>query len=108
VGRRFLSPPVVEIAIDGYIEHSKPSQFDPNETQGPRRSELRQVAAGSGMHGEIVERLTVMVGGMPEREASGHSHRPGQRLHREPGAALVGQFKELCRFSVNGKRSVNR
>jgi len=46
------------------------------------------------MHGEIVERLTVMVGGMPEREASGHSHRPGQRLHREPGAALVGQFKE--------------
>src|SRR5579862_5706897 len=36
-GRRFLCPPVREIAIDAYIEQSKSSSFDPHETLTPRQ-----------------------------------------------------------------------
>jgi len=44
-GRRFLSPPVTEIAINAYIEGSKRVPFDPHETLTPRQREVLQLAA---------------------------------------------------------------
>src|SRR6266852_3596494 len=44
-GRRFLSPPVTEIAINAYLEQSKTAPFDPHETLTPRQREVLQLAA---------------------------------------------------------------
>src|SRR5258707_1361231 len=42
-GRRFLSPPVSEIAIDAYIQQAKAGPFDPHETLTPREREVLQL-----------------------------------------------------------------
>jgi two-component system, NarL family, response regulator NreC len=44
-GKRFLSPPVTEIAIDTYIEQAKAGPFDPHETLTAREREVLQLAA---------------------------------------------------------------
>jgi two-component system, NarL family, response regulator NreC len=58
-GRRFLSPPVTEIAIDAYIEQSKTGPFDPHETLTPRHREVLQLAAEGKTNAEIAGRLNV-------------------------------------------------
>lgn len=58
-GRRFLSPPVTEIAINAYIEQSKMGTFDPHETLTPRQREVLQLAAEGKTNGEIAARLNI-------------------------------------------------
>jgi two-component system response regulator NreC len=58
-GRRFLSPPVTEIAINAYIEQSKTGSFDPHETLTPRQREVLQLAAEGKTNPEIAERLNI-------------------------------------------------
>jgi DNA-binding NarL/FixJ family response regulator len=58
-GRRFLSPPVTEIAINTYIEQSKTGPFDPHETLTPRQREVLQLAAEGKTNAEIAERLNI-------------------------------------------------
>jgi two-component system response regulator NreC len=58
-GRRYLSPPVTEIAIDAYIEQSKTGLFDPHDTLAPRQREVLQMAAEGKTSGEIAERLHI-------------------------------------------------
>jgi two-component system response regulator NreC len=58
-GRRFLSPPVTEIAINAYIEQSKTGTFDPHETLTPRQREVLQLAAEGKTNAEIATRLHI-------------------------------------------------
>jgi len=58
-GRRFLSPPVTDIAIDAYIEQAKAGPFDPHETLTTREREVLQLAAEGKTNSEIAERLHI-------------------------------------------------
>jgi DNA-binding NarL/FixJ family response regulator len=58
-GRRFLSPPVTEIALNAYIEQSKAGVFDPHDTLTPRQREVLQMSAEGKTNGEIAERLNI-------------------------------------------------
>lgn len=58
-GRRFLSPPVTEIAINAYIQQSKSGPFDPHETLTPRQREVLQLAAEGKTNAEIAARLKI-------------------------------------------------
>ena len=58
-GRRFLSPPVTEIAINDYIEQSKSGPFDPHDTMTPRQREVLQLAAEGKTNAEIATRLNI-------------------------------------------------
>ena len=58
-GRRFLSPPVTEIAINAYIEQSKMGTFDPHETLTPRQREVLQLTAEGKTNAEIAARLNI-------------------------------------------------
>lgn len=56
-GRRYLSPPVSDIAIDAYIEQARAAPFDPHETLSAREREVLQLAAEGKTSPEIAERL---------------------------------------------------
>jgi DNA-binding NarL/FixJ family response regulator len=58
-GRRFLSPPVTEIAISAYIEQSKTGPIDPHESLSPRQREVLQLVAEGKTNAEIAARLTI-------------------------------------------------
>jgi two-component system, NarL family, response regulator NreC len=58
-GRRFLSPPVTEIALDAYVEQTKMGSFDPHETLTPRQREVLQLAAEGKANAEIAARLHI-------------------------------------------------
>jgi two-component system response regulator NreC len=58
-GRRFLSPPVTEIAIDAYIEQARAGPFDPHETLTPREREVLQLAAEGKTNPEIAAHLHI-------------------------------------------------
>jgi two-component system response regulator NreC len=58
-GRRFLSPPVTEVAIDAYIEQAKAGSFDPHETLTVREREVLQLAAEGKTSTEIAGRLHI-------------------------------------------------
>jgi DNA-binding NarL/FixJ family response regulator len=58
-GRRFLSPPVTEIAIQAYIEQTKTGLFDPHATLTPRQREVLQMGAEGKTNSEIAERLHI-------------------------------------------------
>jgi len=58
-GRRFLSPPVTEIAINAYIEQSKSGSFDPHDALTPRQREVLQLAAEGKTNSEIAARLNI-------------------------------------------------
>jgi DNA-binding NarL/FixJ family response regulator len=58
-GKRYLSPPVNEIAIDAYIEQAKESPFDPHETLTAREREVLQLAAEGKTSSEIAARLHI-------------------------------------------------
>lgn len=58
-GRRFLSPPVTEIAINAYIEQSKSGPIDPHETLTAREREVLQLSAEGKTNPEIATRLHI-------------------------------------------------
>jgi DNA-binding NarL/FixJ family response regulator len=58
-GRRFLSPPVNETAINAYIELSKSSSFDAHDTLTPRQREVLQLTAEGKTSGEVAARLNI-------------------------------------------------
>jgi DNA-binding NarL/FixJ family response regulator len=58
-GRRFLSAPVTEIAINAYIEQAKAGSFDPHETLTAREREVLQLAAEGKTSPEIARRLHI-------------------------------------------------
>jgi len=58
-GRRYLSPPVTEIAISTYIEQRQTSAFDPHETLTARQREVLQLAAEGKANVEIAARLNI-------------------------------------------------
>lgn len=58
-GRRYLSPPVNEIALDAYIEQARTSTFDPHDTLTPRQREVLQMTAEGKTMAEIAGRLNI-------------------------------------------------
>jgi RNA polymerase sigma factor (sigma-70 family) len=58
-GRRFLSPPVNEAAINEYIQLSKSSSFDAHDTLTPRQREVLQLTAEGKTNGEVAARLNI-------------------------------------------------
>jgi DNA-binding NarL/FixJ family response regulator len=58
-GRRFLSGPVTERAIEAYIEQSRAAELDPHETLTPREREVLHLAAEGKTSSEIAARLHV-------------------------------------------------
>ena len=87
-GRRFLSPPVTEIAIDAYIEQTKAGPFDPHETLTTREREVLQLVAEGKKSPEIAARLH-----LSQRTVENH------RTHLMRKLALENQ-SELVRYAI--------
>jgi two-component system response regulator NreC len=83
-GRRFLSPPVTEIAINAYIEQSKTGPIDPHETLTPRQREVLQLAAEGKKNAEIAARLNIS-----QRTVENHRATLMQRLGLQNQTALI-------------------
>jgi two-component system response regulator NreC len=83
-GRRFLSPPVTEIAIDAYIEQSKTGPFDPHETLTSRQREVLQLVAEGKTNAEIAARLNIS-----RRTVENHRSTLMQRLGLENQTDLI-------------------
>ncbi len=58
-GRRFLSPPVTEYAIDAYMELARAARPDPHETLTAREREVLQLSAQGKTGMEIAEYLQI-------------------------------------------------
>lgn len=58
-GRRYLSPPVTERAIDAYVEQTRSAHLDPHETLTAREREVLQLAAEGKTSPEIAARLHI-------------------------------------------------
>ena len=58
-GRRFLSPPVTERAIDAYIDQAKSAKLDPHETLTTREREVLQLTAEGRSGVDIAARLHI-------------------------------------------------
>jgi DNA-binding CsgD family transcriptional regulator len=58
-GRRCLSPPVTDLAIDAYLEQAKAGSVDPHETLTPREREVLQLSAEGKTSAEIATRLHI-------------------------------------------------
>jgi len=83
-GRRFLSPPVTEIAINAYIEQSKTGSFDPHDTLTPRQREVLQLAAEGKTNSEIATRLNIS-----QRTVENHRAAVMQKLGLSNQADLI-------------------
>ena len=58
-GRRYLSPPVTERAIDAYVEQTRSARLDPHETLTTREREVLQLGAEGNTSPEIAARLHI-------------------------------------------------
>jgi DNA-binding NarL/FixJ family response regulator len=56
-GRRFLSGPVTERAIEAYVEQTRAAELDPHETLTPREREVLQLCAEGKTSAETAARL---------------------------------------------------
>jgi len=83
-GRRFLSPPVTEIAINAYIEQSKTGPFDPHDTLTPRQREVLQLVAEGKTNADIAARLNIS-----RRTVENHRATLMQRLGLQNQAELI-------------------
>jgi len=59
VGRRYLSAPLSERAMEAYVEKAKSSTLDPYETLTPREQEILQLTAEGNTSTQIAERLSI-------------------------------------------------
>jgi two-component system response regulator NreC len=83
-GRRFLSPPVTEIAINAYIDQSKMGSFDQHETLTPRQREVLQLAAEGKTSAQIAARLCIS-----KRTVENHRASVMQRLSLQNQTDLI-------------------
>jgi DNA-binding NarL/FixJ family response regulator len=58
-GKRYLSPPLSEWAIEAYIQKAKETRPDPYETLTTREREVLQLVAESHTTAEIAARLSI-------------------------------------------------
>ena len=58
-GRRFLSPPITEDAVNAYLEQARSSSFDRHGTLTPREREVLQMAAEGKTAAEIAAALHI-------------------------------------------------
>lgn len=58
-GRRYLSPPVTEIAIRSYVDQTHGATADPHDTLTPRQREVLQLAAEGKTSAEIGAALNI-------------------------------------------------
>jgi two-component system, NarL family, response regulator NreC len=58
-GRRALSPPVTDRAIDAYIEQARAAPIDPHDTLSTRERQVLQLVAEGNTGGEIAARLHI-------------------------------------------------
>lgn len=87
-GRRFLSAPVTQRAIDAYVEQTRAAHSDPHEILTDREREVLQLAAEGKRAGEIAARLHI-------------SHRTveNHRSHLMRKLGLQNQ-SELVRYAI--------
>ena len=60
-GRRYLSPPLSERAMDTYIQAIKPSDLDPYEMLTARERDVFNMAATGYSNAEIAQRLSISI-----------------------------------------------
>lgn len=60
-GRRYLSPPLSERAMDTYIQAIKPSDLDPHEMLTARERDVFNMAATGYSNAEIAQRLSISI-----------------------------------------------
>jgi len=58
-GRRYLSPPLSESAIQAYVEKAKAAPLDPYETLTTREREVLHLAAEGGSNTDVAARLGI-------------------------------------------------
>ncbi len=58
-GRRYLSPPLSERAVEAYIEKARSAPFDPHEALTPREREVLQLTAEGHTSAEAARRLSI-------------------------------------------------
>jgi DNA-binding NarL/FixJ family response regulator len=90
-GRRYLSPPVTERAIDAYVEQTRAAHLDPHETLTIREREVLQLAAEGKTSPEIAARLHIS-----QRTVENHR----ANLMRKLG---IKNQSELVRYAVRRK-----
>jgi DNA-binding NarL/FixJ family response regulator len=83
-GRRFLSAPVTDIAINAYIEQTKAGSFDLHDTLTPRQREVLQLAAEGKTNAEIGVRLNIS-----QRTVENHRAALMQRLGLQNHTELI-------------------
>jgi two-component system, NarL family, response regulator NreC len=83
-GKRFLSPPITQIAIDAYIEQANAGPFDPHEKLTTREREVLQLAAEGKTSAEIGKRLHIS-----QRTVDNHRSQMMQKLGLNGPSDLV-------------------
>jgi two-component system response regulator NreC len=58
-GRRFLSPPMTDVALDAYVQQTKSGALEPHETLTVREHEVLQMAAEGQTNAAIANRLHI-------------------------------------------------
>jgi DNA-binding NarL/FixJ family response regulator len=58
-GRRYLSPPLSERAVEAYVEKARTAPLDPHETLTPREREVLQLTAEGHTSAETARRLSI-------------------------------------------------
>ena len=87
-GKRFLSPPITEIALDAYIEQSNAGPFDPHDKLTTREREVLQLTAEGNTSAEIGKRLHIS-----HRTVDNHRSNVMQKLE-------LNNPSELFRYAV--------
>lgn len=83
-GRRYLSPPLTERAIEVYLQKTRDQSFDPYETLTNREREILHLAAVGLTNAEIADRLV-----LSQRTVETHRRNLMQKLHLHNQADLI-------------------